>query len=128
MSPLSLSYWFNSRPEPFTALGQSILIIAIALFSVLAIIAWVYYKKKLPIYHKLWSSLLTFGLTNAIIGLAWTFFNYQMIPILMSKIWYLLWFIGVIIWIIFLALKIKRIPTRKQELAKEKEFKKYLPK
>ena len=128
MELLTLSYWFKLRPEPFGLLGQSILIIAFFVFLAGSIISWRYYQRKIPVYHKVWSAVFSLCLTNVIIAALWFFFDNQMVPILMTKIWYLLWLISLMIWIVMIIKRLKRVPVRQQELAQQKEFNKYLPK
>lgn len=125
---LSWSYWFNSRPAPYTGWIQLVLII----FVLLLIAATVYTKlranKKEVVYHRLWNKLFNFFLTNAILGVLLAFFNYQMVPILMAKAWFLVWGANMIVWLIFIIKFSKTLPLRKAKLDREKEFKKYLPK
>jgi len=125
---LTLGYWFNSRPAPFGNFGQTLLIAAIVVFLIGSLISWRFYKRQMPVYHKVWQSLFSFCIANVIVALFWAFFDYQMIPILMSKIWYLLWLIEALIWFIMILIRIKKIPQRKQELTKQQEFNKYIPK
>ncbi|MFH1412927.1 MAG: hypothetical protein ABIG10_02765 [bacterium] len=127
MNILSLAYWFNTRPEPFTSWTQLVLIILTALLIAAAVWTRIKANKKQAVYKKLWEKSFNFFLTHAIIGILLAFFNFQAVPILMAKFWYALWLIFAIIWIVFFILFITKRIARKAELKKQKEFEKYIP-
>jgi hypothetical protein len=124
---ISLSYWFNSRPGNYTALSFKIL----AIFLILLLLAFVFIKvmnkRKNGPYHKIFSRLSSFSFSNFFIGLFLFFFSYELIPVLSSRFWYLLWALGMVAWLIFIMMEIKKIPEKKRRIAEEKEFKKYIP-
>ena len=70
---------------------------------------------------------LLFNLIFVIIGLFLTFFNYEMVPFLSARFWFLLWGIGILVWLFFIYKMIIKIPQKKALLEKEREFKKYVP-
>jgi len=123
----TFNYWFNTRPNPISGLSESLLAFFIILFIVLTIIAKIKTNKKQIIYSKIWDKIFIFSLTQSIFGVLLFFFNYQMVPILMSRFWFLLWLIMILVWCYILFKQIKKIPERKETIAKEKEFKKYIP-
>lgn len=126
---LSPYYWFNLSPRPFADLTLKIILGFILLLLVLTAVASAVKKKwARSLYAGFWKSLYYFFLANFIIGLFLTFFNYEMVPFLSARFWFLLWGIGIIIWLAFLYKIIAIIPQKKAFLEKEKEFKKYLPK
>ncbi|MFH0840752.1 MAG: hypothetical protein V1865_02105 [bacterium] len=125
---LTLSFWFNSRPEPLTALFQNlILVFAILMIALFILTKIITNRKPKTIYHKVWLKLATFSLSNAILGFLLWFFSYEMVPVLSAKFLLGLWGIGIIVWIILIIKQIKKIPQRREQIAKEKEFKKYIP-
>jgi hypothetical protein len=125
---LSLNFWFNLRPEAFTPGSFKIILGIILLLIFLSVVSGIGKKRwSKSLYFSFWNSLYYFFLTNAIIGLLLTFFNYEMVPFLSARFWFLLWVIGMIIWLIFVSRIIIKIPQKKALLEKEKEFKKYIP-
>jgi len=79
------------------------------------------------LYAALWSNFYYLFLTNAVVGLILAFFNYEMVPFLSARFWFLLWGAGLVVWLIFIGKIITKIPQKRAQLEKEKEFKKYLP-
>lgn len=126
---LSLAYWFNARPEPLSGNGRKALIeISAALLLLGIILATGVLQKKLNLSKKIQYFLTWFFLSNAFIGLALLFFNYELTPLLRSRFWYLLWAIAAIVWIIqllrFYSNNKRRAVTHS---GREQEIKKYLP-
>lgn len=125
---LTLNFWFNLRPGVFIGLSLKIILGLILLLIVLAVVTGVGKKRWAKgLYSGLWNSLYYFFLTNAIVGLVLTFFNYERVPFLSARFWFLLWGTCVIVWLFFIYKIIIRIPQRKARLEKEKEFNKYIP-
>jgi multisubunit Na+/H+ antiporter MnhG subunit len=94
---------------------------------VLLAIASLILKRKKDFYRTLWGKTFTFFVVNAIIGTAINFFRQEIIPFLSARIWIGLWIVGSIAWIALIISYAKKLPDKKKELEKEKEFKKYLP-
>lgn len=125
---LTIRFWFNFRPESLTPIFQEFFIISLVFLLLLSLIlAYIKSKQKKNLYGKFWSSLYYFCLTNLIIGAFLLFFNYEMVPFLSSRFWFLLWAILVVVWLFFIYKILIEIPKKKARLEKEKEFKKYIP-
>ena len=125
---LTWNFWFSARPGAFTGLSLKIVLGLIFLLIILSIASGVIKKRwSGGLYSSFWSSLYTFFLTNAIIGLLLTFFNYEMVPFLSSRFWFLLWAISMLVWLFFIFRIIMKIPGKRAQMEKEKEFKKYIP-
>ena len=125
---LTWNFWFNFRPEPLTALFQNlILIFAILLIGVFILTKIIIKHKKKTLYYKIWLKLNIFSLTNAILGLLFWFFSYEMVPILSAKFWLGFWGLAIILWILLILKHLKKIPERRLELEREAKFKKYIP-
>ncbi len=124
----SLSFWFNTRPGLLVQPYLSILFGVILVFMLLAIIFRVVKKNNgKNLYHKFWQGAYSFSVANAIIGAIIGFFTYEMIPLLSARFWLLIWLLVILAWFFFLGRILYLIPKKKIEIAKEKEFKKYLP-
>lgn len=125
---ISLSFWFNSRPEPIGDLGQKIIaIIASIMGLVFIIIAIRAYSEKLNIYKPSIDKLLPFCVSNFIISLYIWFVNYQLIPVLRARFWYIIWSLVVTFWLILIIKDFYKRSKKRQELAKDLERRKYLP-
>lgn len=82
---------------------------------------------KMKLYGRFWGALYSFCLTNAVIGAVFQFFNYELVPFLSSRFWFLLWGVEMIIWAAFIVKILAVVPKIKEQSEKEKEFKKYIP-
>jgi hypothetical protein len=67
------------------------------------------------------------NLTNLIIGIFFLFFTFELIPLLSARFWFLLWGIGILIWLSFIGRAVTKIPKLREEMAKEEVYKKYIP-
>jgi len=125
---LNLNFWFSVRPGIFTTASLNVMFGFIILMIVLVIATRVVKKKwAKSLYANFWASLSSFFLTNVIVSLLLTFFNYEMVPFLSSRFWFLLWGIAMLVWLFFLYRIIIKIPQKKALREKEREFKKYVP-
>lgn len=125
---LSLSFWFNTRPGSLTPLFQNALLGFIAVLILLAIaIKVIKNRSKDKIYQKTWSSLFSFCLVNAFLGLLELFFIYELIPVLSSRFWFLLIAVEMGIWLFFIGKEFSAIPEKKNQIEKEKAYRKYIP-
>jgi len=125
---LTWNFWFGLRPGAFTGISLKIVLGFIFLLIILSIAGGVIKKRwSKSLYSSFWSGLYAFFLTNAIIGLILTFFNYEMVPFLSARFWFLLWAISMLVWLFFIYRIVIKIPEKRVRLEKEKEFKKYIP-
>ena len=125
---LTWNFWFSLRPGAFAGSSLKIILGFIFLLIVLSIAGGIIKKRwAKSLYSSFWNSLYAFFLTNAIIGLMLTFFNYEMVPFLSARFWLLLWAVGMLVWLFFIYKIVIKIPGKKARLEKEKEFKKYIP-
>ncbi len=124
---ISLSYWFNTRPGNNGAMTFKIFAGLLILFLLTFVFFRIMKKRKNGPYFKIFSRLSSFSFTNFFIGLFLSFFSYELIPVLSARFWYLLWALGMLIWLMFIAKEIKKIPEKKRKIAEEKEFRKYIP-
>ena len=124
---LTLQYWFNMRPNALEANAQKIFLVFLLLLFVGCFVFNYLKTKKKGSYLKIWKSLQSFSLTNLIIGLFLLFFAYELVPFLSSRILFLIWGVGMAVWLGFVARKFLEIPKIKEEKSREQEFKKYVP-
>jgi hypothetical protein len=119
-------FWFSQRPGLFVPIFRNFLIGLIAFFIITDITSFVLKTKK-KFLSKLWLKIFNFSLANAIIAAFLLFFNYELIPFLSARFWFILWVLGMIIWIVFIVLYAKKLPAKKKEIEQEREYKKYIP-
>lgn len=126
---LSANYWFNARPEPLSGISMNIMLGIAALFLLIGIIGVIGLMKKYGVSRKKNSQLISFVFTNAILALAFAFFNYEIIPYFRARILYVIWAIIMIIWLWRILFPKHQNPhhTVTVESEREKEIKKYLP-
>ena len=125
---LTWNFWFSARPGAFIGFSLKIVLSFIFLLIILSIVSGIIKNRWFKsLYSSFWSGLYAFFLTNVIIGLLLTFFNYEMVPFLSARFWFLLWVISMLVWLFFIYRIIIKIPVKRTQLEREKEFKKYLP-
>lgn len=125
---LDLKFWFNLRAVPLTPFFNKALIG----FTILSLLMFIVVKllnkrNKNILYNKIFLTLANFSLTNLFVGVFLMFFNYEMVPFLSSRFWFLLWAIGILVWLYFIIKKLLSIPRISKQIEVNKEFKKYIP-
>ena len=124
---ITLSYWFNLRPDMLIPLGQDLFIgLVVALAVLMAILGIV--KRGGGLFRRFFRRLYNFSLANFLIGLIFLFFNLETVPFFEARFWLLLWLIEMIVWLVYVFRDLKNIPDKKRQLAKDQEFNKYIPK
>lgn len=125
---LTWNFWFNPRPGAFISFSLQAVLVFIFLLVILSIISGIIKKRWFKsLYSSFWGGLYAFFLTNGIIGLLLTFFNYEMVPFLSARFWFLLWVISMLVWLYFIYRVAAKIPAKRAQMEKEKEFRKYIP-
>ncbi len=124
---LSLKFWLASRPGALLPVYHNALIAFIVFLTIAALVFSFLGRTKGGAYNKIWRGLSGFSLSNIIIGLLLLFFTYEMIPVLSSRFWFIVWGAEMAIWLFFIARAAQEIPKRKKRAEEEKQFKKYLP-
>ncbi len=124
---LSLRFWFNLRPGPLLPIYQK-LFIAFLIFLILAsFVFWLTQNRQKKVYRAFWKRLHTFSLVNAFLGFVLLFFNYELVPFLSARFWFLVWGAGILVWLFFIFRILFKIPEKRKKLEAEKEYKKYIP-
>ena len=122
------TYWFNLRPQPIGFRTEVYFLIFCALLIALYVWLKIKRKKEKKFHSRLYRSLADFSLTNAIIAFVLVFANWQMIPIVIMKLWLGVWLAEMIFWSYLMFSRLKKTKGRKEELEQQKVLKKYLPK
>lgn len=123
---ITLGYWFNLRPESLNPTANKAFIAFIVLLIVgSGLFLWL--KNRKGFYRFFFKKLYNFSISNAIIGLLLLFFNYENAIFFSARFWLLFWFIIMIIWLIFIAKELKKIPIQKRQSQENKNYQKYIP-
>ena len=123
---LTLTYWFNLRPEPLLPYAYKTLVAGLIILAVLAIIT-AFLKTRNSLYRGLFKRLYSFFLANTLLGLLVLFFNYELVPFFSARFWIGLWILTMIIWLFLILKGLRAIPANKKQIEKERELKKYIP-
>lgn len=126
MNLLTLNFWFNSRPDYFTKGGQIGMIAIIVILFVSGVVC-IFLAKKQPAMRRFYSSISSLGITNGFIGLLLLFLAYELIPVLSSRFWLIIWLAEMAFWKFMILRAQKKISTLKQLSQREQEIKKYIP-
>lgn len=122
------TYWFNLRPQPIGFKTEVYFLIFCALLVALYVFIKVKRKKDKKFNSRLYRSLADFSLTNSIIAFLLVFANWQMIPIVITKIWLVVWLAEMVFWCWLMFNRLQKTKGRKEDLEQQKVIKKYIPK
>lgn len=125
-----MQFWhlFNLRPGSLSPLAlNGLIVVAISFAALVFFFGILKSRQKRNIYHRVWRRAYSFGITNLIIALALLFFTYELVPFLSARFWFILWGAGIVVWLFFIARELVKIPKVKEEIAKERAYKKYIP-
>ena len=122
------SYWLNPRPEQLP--GPYLLTLLIT--TIVLVIFWLIIKKKLKnkgcgSFIKICKLKSVFCLTNSFIILVFLSLDYELIPVLSARVWWLIWLITAIVWWVLIMKKKVQI-SRKLANKPLKVPDQYLPK
>lgn len=127
---LDASTWFTLRPADITGLSGKIVFGFFVLLFVSGIVSRIVAAHKMSdrYLRQLAESISTLLLTMGFLGLLFYFFSFERIQLFGARFWYVLWLIGLIVWIVFLIhLGFKKIPNlREKEIVRE-QLRKYFP-
>jgi len=120
------TYWFNLRPQPIGLHTE----VSFLIFCVLLIALYVFLriKRKKGLKARIYRSLSSFSLVNAIIAFLLVFANWQMIPIVIMKLWLGVWLVEMLFWGYLMFTRLKKTKDRKEAIEQQKILKKYIPK
>lgn len=124
-SYLFRAYTFEALSTPFR--------VALYGFCVLAIVVAILAQRQLaknPGFKKsFYKKLVNFGWSTGIVGLFFILFRETTALYLGSRLWLLLWLLGALTWIFYLAIYYFRtLPRLKKQREENIEFNKWLPK
>lgn len=127
----SFKLWFNTNPGPLLSSSVNIVLGVFVLLLVLAIVAKIFSNGKNISKAKalFWNKLSHLFFWTDLVLLILLFFSREGVPILGMRLWYLVLFAVVLVWLGFIIRYAKVELPKQEELKKEREkFNKYLPK
>ncbi len=125
---LSLKFWFNLRPELLLPIYQKFFLALVIVLAILSLaLNFLMKRNKTGLYAQFWRRAYYFCFTNAFVFLLLSFFNYELVPFLSARFWYLLAGVEMAVWAFFILRTLYFVPKKKEQYEKEKEFKKYIP-
>lgn len=125
---LTLSFWFNARPEVLTNKGLMIVLIIAAILFVIGIAArYNFFVAQWQAHRSILRKISPILITNAIVLLYFWFLDSQIVPILRARAWFGFWILIDIAWIIGIIFSIKALLQRRKDRSQSAEVKKYLP-
>ncbi|MFH1744783.1 MAG: hypothetical protein ABH881_01295 [bacterium] len=128
MNFLKLTYWFNGHPGPLVPSVRAIYVIIIIALAVLAVIFFILKNKdRKKAIARVWRKLSSFFSTNAAFALILLFFTDQAVPVLSSRVLFLILVAEMAVWFYFIIEDALKIPKMLEQQRKEAEYKKYIP-
>ena len=126
---LNLNYWF-SEPQPLNSLSLWLLLGFFCAMAAAAVVLYVTAQKKKddkPLVrglNKLSSLLAWMGL----LGLVMVFFRYESAFFLSRRFWLGTWFVGLVVWLVFVVRYFKiTMPKARANRQEQERLKRYLP-
>jgi predicted membrane protein len=123
----TLKFWLNLRPPQMLPIYQKVFIGIIVFLLIFSFVSYFLGFKRRGLFSSFWKKLYSFSLSNFFIGLFLFFFNYELIPFLSGRFWFLLWIVIIFGWLFLIFKSLVKIPEKKKKIEEEKEYKKYIP-
>lgn len=122
-------YLFDTTLAPWQGFGEEVLYFCLGLIVAGIILkALVAYGKIEAVQTRLFGKLGTMGMTMGFLGLFFWVCRQQYIPVFNMRFWWIVWLLGVVVWVVFIVKNVKKLARNKEAAAKKQEvFDKYLP-
>jgi hypothetical protein len=127
---LNPGYWLTIEAPVVTGLIGNFLFAFFVLFFVLGIVARLVASNRMTDHYArmIGQRIGTLLVTMGFLGLILFFFSYEHIHFFGGRFWYLLWFVGIIVWVGFIVRFVKRdIPAMREQKVKREFVSRYLP-
>ena len=123
-------FWFASHPTSLMSSSSRVLLLFFTLLLVIGAVVRLVSRKRftdryvLEAYGRVGRMLSTMGF----LGLVWLFFAVEQVTFLQARYWALVWFIGFIVWVIFIWKYVfQTVPAERERHHQDRERMKYLP-
>lgn len=127
---ITASFWFARDPAPLLTINARLLFGVFALLFVLGVVVRVVARRRKEdrLVTETFRRIGQLGVTMGLLGLLLFFFAYQEIPFLGMRVWFLLWGIGLLVWVgMVVRYATKIVPAERRRLSERTERNKYLP-
>jgi hypothetical protein len=125
-----LSFWFALQPSALSPSFEKFFFFFFTLMILVGAVARIVarYKKDDRFLKMTYRKVAMMFLTMGIVGMSWFFFTYEMAYLLGARFWFLVWAIGLVVWIVSIVRFSKiHVPAEKAALANKATGNKYLP-
>lgn len=126
MNLLTFKFWFDSRPDDLTEMSRMTLFVLTGLLAACGIVLRVIAKKN-PSLKSVFKSLASFCFVNGFISLVFIFMAYELVPILSSRFWFIIWWLSMALWLFLIFRSYKKIQGLRVNSEKDQEIKRYIP-
>lgn len=126
----TLDFWFDAYPAPLSVFWERLLFAFFGGLLIIGALARIVMNHKKIEKHAadIVARVAGMFVNMGIFGVVLFFFAYQRIPTLGSRFWFLLWGIGLIVWIVYIVrYSIREVPKRRTLETECQKIKKYLP-
>lgn len=123
------SFWFTLQPAEVGGLVGNSIFVFFLLLCVLGIVARIVSAQKEDRFMRLLGNRIgTSLITMGFLGVCLYFFSFERIRLFGSRFWYLVWVIGLIVWVIYLVRYAKKtLPEMEAKDFNRTERRKYFP-
>ncbi len=124
-------FWFQRVPPPLTPFFERALFAFFGLVLILGAVVRIVgsYKKYDRYVEAIFGRVGNMMVTMGFLGVIVFFFAYEQIPVFGSRYWFLIWGLGLVVWIAWIVYyAVKVIPEQRLRERARKELMKYMPK
>ena len=127
---LTLSFWFNLDPLPPTLLASRVVFSGFIVLVIAGLVLRLFrHRSQEKLQRALLARVANLLTTMGLLGFIFFFFLYEQINFFGSHFWFLLWLIGVVVWIVTIVRFARiQVPAMRGQQSRQKERAKYLPK
>ncbi|MBI5022990.1 MAG: hypothetical protein HZC05_02395 [Candidatus Magasanikbacteria bacterium] len=125
----NLRYWFSEPPYQNPVAMKVALVFFVLMLAAVVVLAILSQKEKFGAYLKrLFAKIASLFGWMGVTAFILLFFRYEATPFLARRFWYAFWFIGLVVWVVYiLRYWYKQVPQKRQRQAEKERLKKYLP-
>lgn len=128
---LSPTFWFQIQPPPFLYWTGLIMLVIFSAMIILGVGAKIYGTKANldKLIRRAVERAGTLLLSMGLVGLTMYFISYERVPVLSMRVLYIVWLVGLGLWIWSLYRYVKiEIPSKRSMAAEREKLNKWLPK
>lgn len=127
---LDPSAWFTLSPAQVGEISGNIVFLVFVLLFVCGIVARIVASHKIDDRHmrELGKRIGSFLVTMGILGAMLYFFSYERIRLFGARFWYVLWLVGFLVWVVYIARYARKtVPKMKEQAIALAQKRRYFP-